>query len=54
MIHSLLIALLCASLAAITAVVLNPVIVYLAYKKNILDIPNFRKLQKRPCRCWAG
>lgn len=54
MIHSLLIALLCASLAALTAVVLNPVIVYLAYKKNILDIPNFRKLQKRPVPVLGG
>lgn len=54
MIRSLLIALLCASLAAITAVVLNPVIVYLAYKKNILDTPNFRKLQRRPVPVLGG
>lgn len=54
MIHSLLIALLCASLAAITAVVLNPVIVYLAYKKNIMDTPNFRKLQRRPVPVLGG
>lgn len=54
MIKSFLIALICAGLAALTATFLNPLIVYLAYKKKILDKPNFRKLQKRPVPVLGG
>ena len=54
MLKSFLIALLCAGLAALTAVFLNPLIVYVAYKKNILDKPNFRKLQRRPVPVLGG
>lgn len=54
MLKSFLIALICAGLAALTATFLNPLIVYLAYKKNILDKPNFRKLQKRPVPVLGG
>ena len=54
MLESFLIALLCAGLSALTAVFLNPLIVYVAYKKNILDKPNFRKLQKRPVPVLGG
>lgn len=54
MLESFLIALLCAGLSAMTATFLNPLIVYVAYKKNILDKPNFRKLQKRPVPVLGG
>lgn len=54
MIKSFLIALTCAGLAGLTAIFLNPILVYVAYKKNILDRPNFRKLQHRPVPVLGG
>lgn len=47
-------ALICALIAMLTAVVMNPLIIKLAVKKHLTDNPNARKLQKRPVPVLGG
>ena len=48
------IALLCGLVSVITAIFMNPLILKLAYKKHLTDVPNHRKLQKRPVPILGG
>lgn len=48
------IAVLCAFIAMVTAIFMNPLIIKLAYKKHLTDTPNYRKLQKRPVPVLGG
>lgn len=48
------IAILCAFVAMITSVFMNPIIIKLAYKKHLTDAPNYRKLQKKPVPVLGG
>lgn len=47
-------ALICAFVAALTSVVMNPFVIKLAFKKHLTDAPNYRKLQKRPVPVLGG
>lgn len=47
-------AIICALIAMATAIVMNPLIIKLAYKKQLTDNPNHRKLQKRPIPVVGG
>ena len=47
-------ALICAFVALATAIVMNPIVIKLAFKKHLTDNPNFRKLQKRPVPVVGG
>lgn len=47
-------AIICALVAMATAIVMNPLIIKLAYKKQLTDNPNHRKLQKRPIPVVGG
>ena len=47
-------ALLCAAIAMFTSIVMNPLIIKLAFKKHLTDAPNFRKLQKKPVPVLGG
>ncbi len=50
----IVVALICASLAALTSAFLIPHIVMLAYRKKMLDRPNYRKLQRSPIPVLGG
>lgn len=52
--HFTLIAILCGFIAMMTAIFMNPLIIKLAYKKHLTDIPNHRKLQKKPIPVLGG
>lgn len=47
-------ALICAFVAMATAIVMNPIVIKLAFKKHLTDNPNFRKLQKKPVPVVGG
>lgn len=47
-------AIICALVAMATAIVMNPLIIKLAYKKQLTDNPNHRKLQKKPIPVVGG
>lgn len=47
-------AVMCALIAIVTAIVMNPLIIKLSLKKHLTDNPNFRKLQKTPVPVLGG
>ena len=47
-------ALICAFVAFATAIVMNPLVIKLAFKKHLTDNPNYRKLQKKPVPVVGG
>ena len=47
-------ALICAIVAMLTSILMNPIIIKLAYKKHLTDTPNYRKLQKKPIPVLGG
>lgn len=47
-------AVMCALIAFVTAIVMNPLIIKLSFKKHLTDNPNFRKLQKTPVPVLGG
>ena len=47
-------AVICSLVAMAISIVMNPMILKLAYKKHLTDNPNYRKLQKRPVPVLGG
>ena len=47
-------AVICSLVAMTISIVMNPVIIKLAFKKHLTDSPNYRKLQKRPVPVLGG
>lgn len=47
-------AVICSLVAMTISIVMNPMIIKLAYKKHLTDNPNYRKLQKRPVPVLGG